>query len=151
VIAAVRSAAKADHRKTPVISLYPRRRRSGDREFHQRRAAAGRLPDVNACGAGSDGGHVGDAVHIHRKVMVIDPFGDRPVVIAGSRNLGNKASPANDDNIMIVRSLFRRRSSRSAPLNKTSTKPVVYGERFVKRRGIFSLKWHRVTVSSQVA
>src|ERR1700732_1143634 len=24
-------------------------------------------------------------------------------------------------------------------LNKTSTKPVVYGERFVKRRGLFSL------------
>jgi hypothetical protein len=33
---------------------------------------------------------------------VIDPFGEHPVVMTGSHNLGYKASTANDDNLMIV-------------------------------------------------
>ena len=41
-------------------------------------------------------------VHVHSKVIVIDPFGQKPVVITGSHNLGHKASTANDDNMMIV-------------------------------------------------
>jgi phosphatidylserine/phosphatidylglycerophosphate/cardiolipin synthase-like enzyme len=41
-------------------------------------------------------------VHVHSKVIVIDPFGSRPVVMTGSHNLGHKASTANDDNLMIV-------------------------------------------------
>jgi hypothetical protein len=41
-------------------------------------------------------------VHVHSKVIVIDPFGKNPVVITGSHNLGHKASTANDDNMMIV-------------------------------------------------
>src|SRR5580692_8042414 len=41
-------------------------------------------------------------VHVHSKVIVIDPFGKKPVVIIGSHNLGHKASTANDDNMMIV-------------------------------------------------
>jgi len=41
-------------------------------------------------------------VNIHSKVIVIDPFGDHPVVMTGSHNLGFKASSANDDNLMIV-------------------------------------------------
>jgi hypothetical protein len=41
-------------------------------------------------------------VHVHSKVIVIDPFGKKPVVITGSHNLGHKASTANDDNMMIV-------------------------------------------------
>ncbi len=45
---------------------------------------------------------LGAGVHIHSKVVVIDPFGDHPVVITGSHNLGYKASTANDDNMMIV-------------------------------------------------
>ena len=38
-------------------------------------------------------------VHVHSKVIVIDPFGKKPVVITGSHNLGFKASTKNDDNI----------------------------------------------------
>ena len=45
---------------------------------------------------------LGAGVHIHSKVVVIDPFGDHPVVMTGSHNLGHKASTANDDNLMIV-------------------------------------------------
>jgi phosphatidylserine/phosphatidylglycerophosphate/cardiolipin synthase-like enzyme len=45
---------------------------------------------------------LGAGVHIHSKVIVIDPFGDHPVVMTGSHNLGYKASTANDDNLMIV-------------------------------------------------
>jgi phosphatidylserine/phosphatidylglycerophosphate/cardiolipin synthase-like enzyme len=41
-------------------------------------------------------------VHVHSKVIVIDPFGKKPVVMTGSHNMGHKASTANDDNLMIV-------------------------------------------------
>jgi len=41
-------------------------------------------------------------VHVHSKVVVIDPFGKNPVVITGSHNLGYKASTKNDDNMVIV-------------------------------------------------
>jgi phosphatidylserine/phosphatidylglycerophosphate/cardiolipin synthase-like enzyme len=41
-------------------------------------------------------------VTIHSKVVVIDPFGDHPVVITGSHNLGQKASSKNDDNMNII-------------------------------------------------
>jgi phosphatidylserine/phosphatidylglycerophosphate/cardiolipin synthase-like enzyme len=41
-------------------------------------------------------------VNIHSKVIVLDPFGEHPVVMTGSHNLGFKASNANDDNLVIV-------------------------------------------------
>jgi phosphatidylserine/phosphatidylglycerophosphate/cardiolipin synthase-like enzyme len=41
-------------------------------------------------------------VMIHSKVIVIDPFGDHPVVMTGSHNLGPKASASNDDNLVII-------------------------------------------------
>jgi phosphatidylserine/phosphatidylglycerophosphate/cardiolipin synthase-like enzyme len=45
---------------------------------------------------------LGSGVHIHSKVVVLDPFGEKPVVMTGSHNLGHKASIANDDNLMII-------------------------------------------------
>lgn len=45
---------------------------------------------------------LGSGVHIHSKVIVLDPFGANPVVMTGSHNLGFKASHANDDNLMII-------------------------------------------------
>jgi hypothetical protein len=45
---------------------------------------------------------LGSGVHIHSKVIVLDPFGATPVVMTGSHNLGFKASHSNDDNLMIV-------------------------------------------------
>ena len=45
---------------------------------------------------------LGTGVHIHSKVIVLDPFGKNPVVMTGSHNLGYKASTKNDDNLMIV-------------------------------------------------
>ena len=41
-------------------------------------------------------------VNIHSKVIVIDPFGENPVVMTGSHNLGFKASNANDDNLVVI-------------------------------------------------
>jgi phosphatidylserine/phosphatidylglycerophosphate/cardiolipin synthase-like enzyme len=41
-------------------------------------------------------------VMVHSKVIVIDPFGDYPVVMTGSHNLGLKASAKNDDNLVIL-------------------------------------------------
>lgn len=43
-----------------------------------------------------------DNVMIHSKLIVVDPFGDAPVVMTGSHNLGKKASSENDDNLVIV-------------------------------------------------
>src|SRR5262249_15778657 len=45
---------------------------------------------------------LGAGVHIHSKVVVLDPFGQNPVVMTGSHNLGFKASQSNDDNLMII-------------------------------------------------
>jgi hypothetical protein len=41
-------------------------------------------------------------VNIHSKVIVLDPFGENPVVMTGSHNLGFKASSENDDNLAII-------------------------------------------------
>ena len=41
-------------------------------------------------------------VHIHSKVIILDPFGANPVVMTGSHNLGFKASSKNDDNLCII-------------------------------------------------
>ncbi len=40
---------------------------------------------------------------IHDKIVVVDPFSDRCTVVAGSHNLGFKASFSNDENMVIVR------------------------------------------------
>jgi phosphatidylserine/phosphatidylglycerophosphate/cardiolipin synthase-like enzyme len=45
---------------------------------------------------------MGQGVHVHSKVIVLDPFGKNPVVMTGSHNLGFKASSKNDDNLMII-------------------------------------------------
>ncbi|MEA2439362.1 MAG: hypothetical protein QOH76_786 [Thermoleophilaceae bacterium] len=42
-------------------------------------------------------------VNIHSKVIAIDPFGENPVVMTGSHNLGHAASEHNDDNLVIIR------------------------------------------------
>jgi hypothetical protein len=39
---------------------------------------------------------------VHSKVIVLDPFGAKPVVMTGSHNLGLKASAKNDDNLVIL-------------------------------------------------
>jgi phosphatidylserine/phosphatidylglycerophosphate/cardiolipin synthase-like enzyme len=41
-------------------------------------------------------------VMIHSKVVVLDPFGKRPVVMTGSHNLGPRASGKNDDNLNLI-------------------------------------------------
>jgi PLD-like domain len=41
-------------------------------------------------------------VMIHSKLIVVDPFGDAPVVMTGSHNMGRKASAENDDNLVII-------------------------------------------------
>jgi phosphatidylserine/phosphatidylglycerophosphate/cardiolipin synthase-like enzyme len=38
----------------------------------------------------------------HSKVVVIDPFGENPIVMTGSHNDGDKASQSNDDNINFI-------------------------------------------------
>jgi phosphatidylserine/phosphatidylglycerophosphate/cardiolipin synthase-like enzyme len=46
--------------------------------------------------------YVYNLVMIHSKVVVVDPFGPKPVVMTGSHNLGPKASADNDDNLVII-------------------------------------------------
>lgn len=40
---------------------------------------------------------------VHSKVVLIDPFGDKPILITGSHNLGPKASGKNDENLLVIR------------------------------------------------
>ncbi|MBI1866802.1 MAG: hypothetical protein HYS06_00635 [Methylocystis sp.] len=39
---------------------------------------------------------------VHSKVVVVDPYGDHPVVMTGSHNMGPKASGVNDENFVII-------------------------------------------------
>jgi phosphatidylserine/phosphatidylglycerophosphate/cardiolipin synthase-like enzyme len=39
---------------------------------------------------------------VHSKVVVIDPYGTKPVVMTGSHNMGPKASGVNDENLIII-------------------------------------------------
>jgi phosphatidylserine/phosphatidylglycerophosphate/cardiolipin synthase-like enzyme len=39
---------------------------------------------------------------VHSKVVVIDPFGDHPVLMTGSHNMGPKASGVNNENLLII-------------------------------------------------
>lgn len=45
---------------------------------------------------------VGHAI-VHSKMMVIDPFGSKPVVVTGSHNFSKPASESNDENFVIIR------------------------------------------------
>ena len=40
---------------------------------------------------------------VHSKVVIVDPYGDDPVVMTGSHNMGPKASGVNDENLLIIR------------------------------------------------
>jgi phosphatidylserine/phosphatidylglycerophosphate/cardiolipin synthase-like enzyme len=40
---------------------------------------------------------------VHSKVVLVDPFGEHPVLLTGSHNLGPKASGKNDENLLIIR------------------------------------------------
>jgi hypothetical protein len=44
----------------------------------------------------------GSFAMVHSKVVVIDPYGDHPVVMTGSHNMGPKASGVNDENLVII-------------------------------------------------
>lgn len=73
-------------KKTPAI-IAAAALENGWEEWH---AELLKLPDAHAI--------------IHSKVIVIDPFGDDPVVVgAASDNLGLKASIANDETMLIIR------------------------------------------------
>jgi phosphatidylserine/phosphatidylglycerophosphate/cardiolipin synthase-like enzyme len=39
---------------------------------------------------------------VHSKVIVIDPYGEKPVVMTGSHNMGPKASGVNDENLLLI-------------------------------------------------
>jgi len=41
-------------------------------------------------------------VMVHSKVVVLDPWGEHPVLMTGSHNLGLKASSKNDDNLVVL-------------------------------------------------
>jgi phosphatidylserine/phosphatidylglycerophosphate/cardiolipin synthase-like enzyme len=46
--------------------------------------------------------NVGHAI-IHSKVLLVDPFGDHPIVVTGSHNFSKSASSANDENFIVIR------------------------------------------------
>jgi len=42
-------------------------------------------------------------VHIHSKIIVIDPFGPDPILITGSANYSDNSTRSNDENSLIIR------------------------------------------------
>ncbi|RWG22561.1 MAG: phosphatidylserine synthase [Mesorhizobium sp.] len=46
--------------------------------------------------------HIGHAI-THSKMIVIDPFGDDPIVVTGSHNFSKAASTKNDENFIVIR------------------------------------------------
>jgi hypothetical protein len=44
----------------------------------------------------------GSFAMVHSKVVVVDPYGEHPVVMTGSHNMGPKASGVNDENLLII-------------------------------------------------
>ncbi|CDZ59634.1 phospholipase D-like domain-containing protein [Neorhizobium galegae] len=47
-------------------------------------------------------GAIGHAI-THSKILVIDPFGDDPIVVTGSHNFSKSASAKNDENFIVIR------------------------------------------------
>jgi phosphatidylserine/phosphatidylglycerophosphate/cardiolipin synthase-like enzyme len=73
------------------------------------------LQTIEATGVGSNVGQwavegtaaqffesIGFAI-THSKVLVIDPFGDDPVIVTGSHNFSASASGTNDENFVVIR------------------------------------------------
>ncbi|MGR9319822.1 phospholipase D-like domain-containing protein (plasmid) [Rhizobium leguminosarum] len=46
--------------------------------------------------------YIGHAI-THSKILVIDPFGDDPIVVTGSHNFSKSASSKNDENFIVIR------------------------------------------------
>ncbi len=42
-------------------------------------------------------------VHIHSKIIAIDPFGQDPILVTGSANFSNNSTVTNDENSLIIR------------------------------------------------
>lgn len=42
------------------------------------------------------------SVLVHSKVLCIDPFGDKPVLVTGSHNFSSLASESNDENLLVI-------------------------------------------------
>lgn len=44
-------------------------------------------------------------IHIHSKIILVDPFGSDPIIVTGSANFSNNSTEVNDSNSMILRGL----------------------------------------------
>ena len=42
-------------------------------------------------------------IHIHSKIIMVDPFGSDPIIVTGSANFSNNSTEVNDSNSMILR------------------------------------------------
>jgi hypothetical protein len=42
-------------------------------------------------------------VHIHSKIIAVDPFGQDPILVTGSANFSNNSTVSNDENSLIIR------------------------------------------------
>ena len=40
---------------------------------------------------------------MHSKVLVVDPFSTKPIVVTGSHNFSNPATAKNDENFIVIR------------------------------------------------
>lgn len=42
-------------------------------------------------------------IHIHSKIIAVDPFGSDPIIITGSANFSNNSTEVNDSNTLVIR------------------------------------------------
>ena len=81
-------------------------------------------------------------VMVHSKVVVLDPFGEHPVVMTGSHNLGTKASRANDDNLVIIEGPGARGLAISYAVNIIATFQEYRWRAYVAQHAGDPKAWH---------
>jgi phosphatidylserine/phosphatidylglycerophosphate/cardiolipin synthase-like enzyme len=42
-------------------------------------------------------------IHIHSKIILVDPFGSDPIIVTGSANFSRNSTEVNDSNSMVIR------------------------------------------------
>lgn len=81
-------------------------------------------------------------VMVHSKVVVLDPFGDYPVVMTGSHNLGLKASSANDDNLVILEGPAAAPIAAAYALNIIAIYQTYRWNAYETQHGADAAAWH---------
>jgi phosphatidylserine/phosphatidylglycerophosphate/cardiolipin synthase-like enzyme len=81
-------------------------------------------------------------IHIHSKIILVDPFGSDPIIVTGSANFSNNSTQVNDSNSLVIRGhtgvtdiystefmrMFEHYHFRASESNATADKPLGLSE-----------------------